>query len=157
VSAQVTTTAQVGASLNTNAFFSTLDAKHSDWRVVNDDPAFLAWMGETDPLYGRTRQEILDEAQNELDANRVSAFFTAFKADVQSRAAPRTEALNDQVVPSSTTSSAPAPDAGKKIWTPGLITKFYDDVRRGRYKAEEAERIERDIDAAPREGRYRQK
>jgi hypothetical protein len=37
-----------------------------------------------------------------------------------------------------------------------LITKFYDDVRRGRYKAEEAERIERDIDAAPREGRYRQ-
>jgi hypothetical protein len=72
VSAQVTTTAQVGASLNTNAFFSTLDAKHSDWRVVNDDPAFLAWMGETDPLYGRTRQEILDEAQNELDANRVA-------------------------------------------------------------------------------------
>lgn len=155
--AQVGSTAQVGQRLNTQSFYAALDAKNADWRVVNDKPEFLTWLDGVDPLYGRSRQEILDEAQNALDADRVAAFFTAFKADVQSRAAPRTEALESQVTPSTTPGQPVTPDAGKKIWTPALITKFYDDVRRGKYTTEEAGRIELDIQAAPREGRYRQR
>lgn len=155
--AQVGSTAQVGQRLNTQSFYAALDAKNADWRVINDTPEFLTWLDGVDPLYGRSRQEILDEAQNALDANRVAAFFTAFKADVQSRAAPRTEALESQITPSTIPGQPVTPDAGKKIWTPALITKFYDDVRRGKYTTEEAGRIELDIQAAPREGRYRQK
>lgn len=155
--AQVESTQKVGSSLNTQAFYSALDAKVPNWRVTNDTPEFLKWLDEVDPLSGRARQEILDDAQNALDASRVAAFFSSYEASVQSRAAPRTEALNDQVVPSTTRTEPPAPQKNQKIWTPASITKFYDDLRRGRYTAEEAGRIERDIDAASREGRYRQR
>jgi hypothetical protein len=156
--AQVNSTAQVGQSLNTQAFYAALDAKHSDWRALNDDAGFLKWLEEVDPLYGKPRQDVLDEAQNSLDANRVAAFFTSYKALVQSRAAPRTEALESQVTPSTkTTGAPPSTDPTKKIWTAAMIAKFYDDVRRGNIKAEDAARIELDIQAAAREGRYRQR
>lgn len=155
--AQVNSTAQAGARLNTQAFYDALTAKHADWREVNDNPAFLKWLDGEDSLYGRPRQLLLDEAQNALDASRVAAFFTAWKADVQTRAAPRQEALESQVTPSTTTAPAPTPDAAKKIWTPALISQFYDRLRRGLIKPDEAERIEQDIHNAPREGRYRPK
>lgn len=154
--AQVKSTAQVGQSLNTQAFFTALDAKVPDWKAINEDKQFLAWLDGIDPLYGKPRQEILDEAQNSLDANRVGAFFVAYKADVQSRAAPRTEALESQITPSTTTGAPVNQNVPeKKIWTPATISKFYDDVRRGRISTEEAARIELDIHAAQREGRYK--
>lgn len=155
LSTRVGQTAQVGQNLNTQAFYSALAAKHADWQSVNAEPEFLKWLDEVDPLYGRPRQTILDEAQNALDAERVAAFFTRWKSDVQTRAASRTDALEAQVTPSTgSTTGAPVAPA-KQIWTPALIAKFYDDVRRNRIKTADAERIELDIQAAPREGRYR--
>lgn len=156
LSARVGQTAQVGAQLNTQSFYRSLDAAHADWRSVNDDPAFLSWLDGVDPLYGKPRQALLDEAQDALDAGRVAAFFTAFKADVQSRAAPRQAALEEQVTPSSSAGAVPTTPQ-KKIWTSAEITKFYDDVRRKRIPEADAARIEQDIHLAQREGRYRAK
>lgn len=156
--ARVGETAKVGASLNTQAFFSALDAKHPDWRAVNADPRFLKWLDEVDQLYGRTRQQILDEAQDALDAARVSAFFTTWKEAVQTRAAPTQQALEAQVTPSSSGGNAPPTtpaDPKKKIWSAGEISQFYDRVRRNLIEPAEAGRIELEIQAAVREGRYR--
>lgn len=156
--AQLGQTAQVGQQLNTQSFYAALVAKVPDWEAVNVSKEFLEWLDGVDPLYGKARQLVLNEAVDSLDANRVAAFFTAFKEDVQSRAAPRTEALEAQVTPSAAPAAPVAdPNAAKKVWTPAQITKFYDDVRRGKYTAEEAGRIELDIQAASREGRYRQR
>lgn len=145
-------------------FWADLTAAVPSWREVNDNQAFQDWLLAVDPLTGISRQTYLEDAQRDLNAQRVAAFFrtwlesTGQAAVAQPTGSAPTQAqseLERQVTPGRARSvGAPQTNKGK-TYTPEDIRKFFNDVRSGKYKGREQERdrIERDIFAAQRENR----
>jgi hypothetical protein len=141
-------------------FYSALAQAVPDWEKINVEEGWLAWLQETDPVYGRPRQAALDEASRSRSVPRVVAIFNAYKA-TKAPAAPAAPAKNApskdlarQVSPSKTGSQSNAPNEPQR-WTEPQIMQFYDDLRRGKFdgRDDEAQRIEAEIDAAVAEGR----
>lgn len=147
-------------------FWSELARAVPNWREVNDNPDFQSWLLEADPLTGITRQTYLEDAQRSLEAHRVANFFRTWleksgQAPVaQSSGTSRSTAqskseLERQVAPGKAKSTGNPQSSKGTTYTPDDITKFFREVREGKYKGREDERnrIERDIFAAQREGR----
>jgi hypothetical protein len=143
-------------------FWSDLTVVVPNWRDVNSDAEFQSWLLQVDPFTGVTRQTILEDAQKNLDARRVGNFFTTWleitgQANVAQntqRSSPASE-LEKQVAPGRPRSASAPSGSTAKSYTPADITKFFEDVRKGKYKGKEAERdrIERDIFSAQKDGR----
>jgi len=157
-----------------------LNTQLPNWRTVNDDPNFHAWLTQVDLFSGRTRQSMLEEAYNAGDAARTAAFFHSYLREqtavsptppgirsgqtgngampVGPAAATPLEMLavpgRGPVSPTQPASSAPG---NKRIWTGAEITAFYDQKRRGLWNGRDAEvaAIEHDLTQAPLEGRIR--
>jgi hypothetical protein len=117
---------------------------------------------DVDPFTGVTRQTILEDAQKNLDVRRISKFFTAWlemngqanAAQDTQRKSPASE-LEKQVTPGRSRSASAPSGTNAKSYSPTDIQKFFEDVRKGKYKGKEAERdrLERDIFAAQKDGR----
>lgn len=141
-------------------FWADLTATVPNWREINGNKDFHAWLLEEDPMTGVNRQTHLANAQQNFDVRRVAAFFNAWQGNSGQSIAqePRDAAksqLEKQVAPGrGRTAAAPTADQSK-TYSQRDIAKFFDDVRRGVYKGRETERdrLERDIFAAQREGR----
>jgi hypothetical protein len=143
-------------------FWTDLSAAVPNFRDINGNEGFQSWLLEADPLTGITRQTYLDDAQRALDVRRVVNFFrtwleiTGQATVAQSTGRAAASELEKQVAPGrSRSAGAPASTNKAKVYTPEDITKFFNDVRSGKYKGREQERdrIERDIFAAQRENR----
>lgn len=142
-------------------FLAGLSRLVPEWETMNEDPAFLGWLQEQDPVFGVQRQDALDRAAARLDVKSAAAVFNAYKAvaepaQVKPAKSPKDE-LQSQVAPSrSRAGVAPEVDAGAtKIWTNNEIAAFYSNARQGHYTPEQAARIQADIDRAASEGRVR--
>lgn len=133
----------------TQRFFTDLAEAVPDYQEINADNRFLSWLGEVDPMVGRTRQELLSEGEQQLNAQRVAAVFDAFKREH----APAEKPKQPQQSPNKGR-NAEEP-ASKPTYTNAQIEKFYTDKRKGKYKRdpERARRIEREIFDAQAEGR----
>lgn len=156
---QVEQLSQQQAHSSEQRFWEQLVALVPDWRDINNNQDFQTWLLEIDPLTGMARQTYLDDAQAKLDANRVAGFFTSWVNSTRSTAQPTDpqtpSELERQIAPGRGRAT-PAPQGGdEKTYTTADITKFYSDVRTGKFKGREEERgrIERDIFAAQAEGR----
>jgi len=160
---QVRHVAQHQAMTAEARFWDDLQRSVPNWQQINNDPGFQSWLLEVDSLTGTDRQTFLADAQKQLNASRVIAFFKAFvdqtgkfgtsTPKVQpSRAASE---LEQQVAPGRSRGGTPPANPTAKTYTPADIAKFYEDVRKGVYKGRETERnrIEHDIFAARQEGR----
>jgi len=134
-------------------FYDRLGGQVPDWRVINDDPEFHTWLSEVDELTGYQRQDILSQAEEKRDADRVARFFNAFKKVQQDKSAASVSSLESQVAPEAT--RTPEAPRGKKLWTRGEIAEFYARDRRGDYTAEQAAAIDAEIQLAIREQRVR--
>jgi hypothetical protein len=142
-------------------FWSDLSTAVPNWKEVNDKEAFQSWLLEADPLTGITRQTYLEDAQRSLDAGRVANFFRAWleitgqAVVAQPNRSTSSSELEKQVTPGRSKSSGAPSSNTSKTYSPADITKFFNDVKQGKYKGREAERdrIEKDIFAAQREGR----
>lgn len=133
-------------------FFDKLAELVPQWQQINQDPAWLAFLGELDPIYGRPRQMALDEAQETGNAQRAAAIFKAFTGTVPPPpAAPPPESPS----PRGAGAPPPPPPSQKPVFTQAQVTDFYQDVRRGRYRTQpqEAARLEAQFNAAMAEGR----
>jgi hypothetical protein len=159
---QVTAVSQRQQMSAEQQFWSDLSTYVPNWQEINGNESFQNWLLETDALTGNTRQAYLEQAQQGLDAYRVSAFFRTWlessgQASVAqtSRPSPATTELERQVTPGRTRGSAAPQGSQQKNYSPADIKKFYDDVRTGKYKGRDQERArtERDIFSAQREGR----
>jgi len=56
-----------------------------NWREVNKDPRFLAWLRKPNIYTGKSNQDLLNEAARSADAQRVAAFFKGFLSEEKSR------------------------------------------------------------------------
>lgn len=138
-------------------YTSTLAAQVPDWEALNVDAGFLNWLAEVDPVYGMPRQYALTSAYEAFDANRTAAIFNQYKATLAPARQNGQQELSRQVAPTrSRTSPAPSSSAAdKRIFTQAEITEFYNEWVKGRLDTAEAERFEKEINAAIAEGRVR--
>lgn len=163
---QVTTTKVAQTSVET-----TLDGAIQNWRDIDTDPAFHAWLDSVDPLSGNPRRGMLQTAYKNGEAARVLAIFRAFLAEhtavtqPQGHTAPTPPAqpqaglvpLEELAAPGRPRPGAPAPQNESRIFTHAQIAAFYRDVQQGKYRGREAEQqsTEAEILRAAREGRVR--
>lgn len=141
--------------------FDKLTAVIPNWREVNDDEMFHAWLAEVDPVYGMSRQQALNDAAAVFDEQRVIALFKAYVAQTQPPQQPadtRKAQLARQLEPtrsSATHTAAPQNAAATKVWTQAEVTAFYNGLVRGSYRGreQEAERVKAEINRAMAEGR----
>lgn len=138
-------------------FLANLSAQVPNWETLNIDQGFLAWLAEVDPVYGLPRQVALTNAYESLDANRTAIIFNQYQGKVAPMQQKPSQQLQSQVAPTrSRASPAPATSAGdKSIWSQDQIANFYNEWIKGHLDQAEAERIEKDINAAYAEGRIR--
>jgi len=142
-----------------------------EWKELDGDSGFLAWLGESDPFSGYIRHNMLKQAYTQNDVQRVAMFFKAYLsehaavneavADAQQAHVAQNQGttmqLDTLVAPGSPKESLSAPDEVKRVYTEADVNGFYSNVQRGVYKNDPAKkaRIEADIIAAGREGRIR--
>ena len=62
-------------------FWNTIANEIPNWQDINKNEAFQAWLLEVDPLTGINRQTYLEDAQHNLDANRVVNFFKTWEGE----------------------------------------------------------------------------
>lgn len=134
-------------------FYDRLAMQVPEWQTINDDPEFHTWLGEVDELTGAQRQDILSQAEEKRDADRVARFFKAFRKVQQDKSAASSTSLEAQVAPEAT--RTPEAPKGKKLWSRAEIAAFYAADRRGAYTEEQAAAIDAEIQAAIREQRVR--
>jgi hypothetical protein len=141
-------------------FWRDLGSAVPDWEAINKDQAFIAWLGEVDPVYGMPRQAGVDNAFDRLDAPRMAAIFNAYKTLTGTARPPKTpsQELSSQVAPTRSRNT-PAPTGGDapqgKVWSQQEIADFYNAKRRGYMDDKEAARTEQEIESAVAEGRVR--
>lgn len=129
-------------------FWATLEEQVPDFRAINANPAFLAWLAEVDPMSGAARQQLLANAQHALDPYRVATIFRSFAG-----AAPKKPTIPDELVQPRQSRAAPAEPSAAKTWTRAEITQFYRD--KASMPADKAAALEADIFAAQAQGRIR--
>ncbi|GMQ92506.1 MAG: hypothetical protein BMS9Abin11_1838 [Gammaproteobacteria bacterium] len=149
-------------------FFKELTDLVPDWKKINVDVDFQAWLSEDMPGTREERQYYLQKAANEFDHEKAAEMFNLYmKRGEGSVPTPpddepeKDDDLEDQIIPDSSKASTVvtenAGEKGKKVWTRKEISRFYSDKSKGLYKRkeDEARRIEKDIHAASQEGRIR--
>jgi len=83
-------------------FFEALAREVPDWQRLNEDPGFIQWLQQVEPLSGQPMIQLLNQARQDLDANRAAQFFTSYKAST------------GQAPPSHQESNQPNPEAEKE-------------------------------------------
>lgn len=138
-------------------FIAKLATQVPNWETLNVDQGFLAWLAEVDPIYGLPRQVALSNAYKSFDADRTAIIFKQYQGMLAPTQQRPSQQLQSQVAPTrSRASSAPATSAGDKpIYSQDQIANFYNEWIKGHIDPAEAERIEKDINAAYSEGRIR--
>lgn len=148
----VTTTA---SKVTESSYYSDLNRAAPNWVQLNSDERFLSWLDEYDPLTGRTRQELLEIAEQERDAERTARFFTLFEElhGENKTPPPPTPNKSAHQAPDSRKNN-PAP-AAKRYFTRAEIRDFYAACRAGRVSPKDMVAMEAEIHAASLEGRVR--
>lgn len=140
-----------------------------NWKELNSNPEFLAWLNLPDAYSGAIRKELLNAAYSRGDASRVAAFFKGFISDeavtnpamasAERNVTPTSNkpSLESMAAPGRAKTAAPSGPAEKPFFTRAELSQFYSDVQRGVYRGREAEKeqMEAKIFAAQREGRIR--
>ena len=142
-----------GASAKTEeiGFYQHLSNKHPDWQSINEDSKFHQWLDEPDTFSGKRRQDLLTEAEQDRDAQKIANIFSAYKKTLNIAEANANEGLEKQVVPERAAAASAPP--GKRLWTRNDINKFYYELRRGSIPEKQALAIEKEIQSAITEGR----
>lgn len=145
----------------------TLTKALPNWREINRDRKFLAWVALPDPYSGVIRRDMMRQAHAQGDAQRVLRFFNGFLTDeavTDPAPALKTDPTEGKVALETLAApgraKAPAatvttPPGEKETISRAQIANFYRLVNRGHYVGNEEEkaRLERMIFDAEREGR----
>lgn len=164
---RVETTAATAHHTQTLTMNDYLDKQLPDWKKINRDPKFLAWINLRDPYSGVIRLNMLKEAHQQGDAQRVLTFFRGFLNDeaiadpartIEQNKNPATGKVPLESLAAPGRAKAPAasaPPGEKETISRAQIAAFYGMVAKGHYrgKEEEKNRLEAMIFDAERDGR----
>jgi hypothetical protein len=130
----------------------------SDWQTLNASTQFADFCDAVEPNSGLTNQEILDRAQASGDPVRIASVFQRFKNSSTSTASGSKPsggptAVEKQVMPG----AAPTPPRadGKRTYTLREYESLMDNITKGYYPPEKAEKMRRDLLQAGTEGRIK--
>lgn len=153
------------------------------WEDINFDPQFSAWLALPDEMSGVRRQDLVNKAYNERNAQRVVKFFNRFlseaaPAPAEGQAPAPLPAPNGNTPPASqrlsltelaapgparpaASANTPATPTVKRFWKNSEIGEFFRAKHRGAYDGTPENRAlaaayEADIFAAQAEGRVAQ-
>jgi len=151
-----------------------VESEMPNYREIDSNPRWHQWLRLPEPYSGRIRQELLNDAIAAASAPRVLSFFKGFLAEEQalghSQPVPASQPAAPPREPAVSLASLAAPGrarpAGggdtslpteKPFYTRAQIKQNYRDHQQGRWIGREADwdRLERDMIAAPLEGRVR--
>ena len=168
---KVTGTVQQTAQQARQAMLTKLDDALPEWRGINVQPEFKAWLALPNPYASGSRLNALTQAYEQNDTARVLNFFKGFVSELVAEdpaqlpaptpaapAAPPKPGLESLAAPGKArTSAQPNAPTEKQIITTADVNAFYDAVRKGYYNGREAEKnaLEQELFAAQREGRVR--
>lgn len=146
---------QVATRSHQELFHEKLTLAVPNWQEVNVDPEFVSWAQGIDPGTGQTRLALLQLAYADRSVERTAYFFKAYLAEKNAPEQPKPSGKASKFVAPGKSKSAAPSGAGNDpiIWTGASIAKFYDDHRAGKIKADEFNRLERDLFRAQRENR----
>ena len=147
-------TTETVAQTAQETFYVQLERMVPDWQAINADQRFLVWLGEDDPLSGRSRQAALDAASGALDVRRTSAIFKAFLDTLPKQPPKANTAVNKQVSPSSVAAAAPVQTEAPSF-TEAEVSELYARNRRREFTQKQWEQIEQSINTAMAAGRIR--
>lgn len=140
-------------------FFAQMDSAVPGWRDIDNDPAWLGWLQEYDPLLGAPRQAAIDQGVRDRDLNRLVHMFTLFKGTRSQAATANTltpqpsRAQLEQVTPRPSGSASVAHNPQARVYSQSDIQRLLDPRHLNRLPLEQQRAIERDIDLAVAEGR----
>lgn len=155
---------QTSTATAEEVFFRALDGEVPDWQAVNQDPRFLAWLEQVDPVYRQPRRAALTLAREQLDARGVVSIFKVFKQTLEPAVqppapapAPKQPSLEQQVVPGSTGAPAPTAPPAKPLISEREVSAFFTEVAQGKWRGREAQAAAREAEyhLAYTEGRVR--
>ena len=109
-----------------------------NWKEIDNDPRWRQWLLFSDPLNGRPRQSLLNEAIAQGNATRVLSFFRGYLAEAGQSPQPQ---------------HAPSAPTSKRTYTRADITRYSDLYRRGRISEADYAKLSADIHAAIGENR----
>lgn len=144
-----------------------LGQRVKNWEQLNEDESFLNWLDMPEPYSGIKRGQLLNDAFEKGNAERVIAFFEGYlteHAAVQrgpesSGAETRTPRvpLKELVAPGKPKAGTAGAQQEKRIWSRQEIQQFFADSTKGKFKnkPEEYNRLYADIVAAGQENRVR--
>jgi hypothetical protein len=169
---QVTGTVQHVSQNARQMMHQQLDDGLPEWRTINHDPEFHAWLALPDPYSGATRKKLLTDAYENNQGNRVLSIFRGFASELAATrptedppfvpqpqpqpAAPTGPTLKDLAAPGrARVAAAPQAPAEKQTIRTSDINAFYAAVRRGEYRGREElkAQYEAELNLAMREGR----
>lgn len=146
---------QAPAEEDTHArFLMQLDRLHRNWRTLNNDTAFGAWLDAPVPYSGTTRRGFLNAAVEAGNAPAAAQFFIDFE-DSKRTQAPPTAKPDDLVSPprrGSVTQSTVENNQGK-VYTRSEWDKAWDTLALGKMPPAEAAALERELVNASNQGR----
>ena len=136
-------------------------------QVINDEvpnnPKFIQFLEQTDPNGFYTYGEILMQANENRDVNKMAKVFNLFDSSVaQQQVAPpvvppQAPQSQQAIVAPSRSTVQPTPAANDaKIWTMAEFNQFQVDDRMGKFDAATSEALWNDALAAVSQGRMRQ-
>ena len=139
------------------SFMSFLDEQAPDWRDLweGKDPKFIDFLQQPDPSGLYTYGELVQQYNNNWDADRLSKVFNLYKEQTAPPKKPEqpNPAKTAMVAPSrNTTHVAPKAD-DKPVWTKDTISGFEKNDRMGKYTPEQSKQMWDDLLLAMTEGR----
>lgn len=154
--------------------YQQLDRELPNWKQINSHPDFVGWLQMPDPLSGQIRHDLLAQAYNSQQGNRVMEFFRRFLNEqasfgpangggqpgngaltANSYATTPQVNLMDLAAPGRAKTGQTSVTPDKPTFTVAEIKQFYTDSANGKYAGREQEynQIQQEIFAAGREGR----
>jgi len=147
---------------NEQKFFDDVTKAVPDWRAINTNPAFHAFLDEKVAYTDKTKSEFLTEARGKLQTSKVIQIFTDFLGVAPTSSShsdepelkPEFDVPEDLITPKNSGGGF-IPNKEERYYTSEEVTQFYKDKAQGKYrgKEDEARVIENDIFAAGQQGR----
>lgn len=149
------------AAMASSTFEQKLSMAVPDFEAVNDNPKWVAWLDEVDPMSRAPRRMVAQDAYARGDIEAIAAYVGMFKGSEKPVSTAATTAANElksQIAPTKSASGANDPgNTQLRMYSEAETSQLFDKVgllyRQG--KTEEASKLDAELTLAYHQGRVR--